>query len=582
MNKGPPQSIVILGGGTAGWIAACLLARKWGPLGTVITVLELPDIGIIGVGEGSTPQLRGFFRTLGIADEDWMPRCNATYKNGIRFHGWSDRAGYDSYFHPFQTELDYRTAPAFFFHSRAKRGGRDVWAHPDRFFLSEHLARQQLSPVSSENFPFDIAYGYHFDATLLGQVLREHATEKLGVVHLERTVRGVELDESGAVARLIADNGEAIAADFFVDCSGFRSVILQAAMAEPFVSFADNLFNDRAVTMPTANNPADGIACETRATALSAGWAWRIPLSHRAGNGYVYASDYLSADAAETELRTHLGLLDADVAARHLQMKVGRVERCWVKNCLAVGLSQGFIEPLEATALHIVQATVEGFIEAYEQGGFTEREAPAFNARIAARFEGIRDYIVCHYRVNQRRDTPYWCDNAANQSLSDLLKAIMTCWFTAGDLEQEIADQDIGRYYSALSWHCLLAGYGTFPDAAKLRPPEPGLPLANMQEIDDFIRRCAMNFGPHRSGVGGQGLSLRHFNPHQQRLNLHLRAGFGVQLRHHPVKRRGQAVLHLHRFEREEFLALGDGLALGDFDRDDPARHGGEDGAGGG
>jgi tryptophan 6-halogenase len=489
---------VILGGGTAGWMAACLIAKHWPQ--HKVTVVESPDIGIIGVGEGSTPQLKMFFETLGIREAEWMPKCNATYKAGISFHGWSDRPGFESYFHPFHTDLDGFTEHQFAYRTRARRTGRDVWAHPDRFFLPAKIAAERRAPIAPANFPFEIGYGYHFDAVLVGRMLREHAVGKLGVVHLERTVSDVVLDDTGTVSALRIDDNELISGDFFIDSSGFRGTIIQKALAEPFRPFAENLFNDRAVAMPTNDDDAD-IRSETRATALSAGWAWKIPLTNRAGNGYVYSSRYLDADAAETELRTHLGMLDADVEARHLQMNVGRVERSWVKNCLAVGLSQGFIEPLEATALHIVQATVEGFIDAYEQGGMTAANADAFNDRIARRYDGIRDYIVAHYRMNQRTDSSYWRDNAANDALSDNLKAIMTAWFTGADLAEEIARLDIARYYSSLSWHCLLAGYGTFPPDHKLTASAAGLALVEMSKIDTFIDGCALNFGSHKQAL---------------------------------------------------------------------------------
>ena len=489
---------VILGGGTAGWMAACLVAKRWPQ--HQVTVVESPDIGIIGVGEGSTPQLKAFFETIGLAEFEWMPKCNATYKAGISFHRWSERPGFESYFHPFHTQLDGFTEPQFALHTRARRTGRDVCAHPDRFFLPARIAADRRAPVAPGNFPFDIGYGYHFDAVLVGKTLREHAVGSLGVTHLERTVTEVMLTENGEVEALRTGDDELISGDFFLDASGFRGAIIQKALAEPFRPFAENLFNDRAVAMPTPSEDGD-IRSETRATALSTGWAWKIPLTNRAGNGYVYSSRHLDADAAETELRAHLGLLDADIETRHLQMNVGRVERSWVKNCLAVGLSQGFIEPLEATALHIVQATVEGFIEAYEKGGMSSANAQDFNAVIARRYEGIRDYIVAHYRMNQRSDSDYWRDNAANDALSDNLKAIMTAWFTGADLTEEIARLDVGRYYSSLSWHCLLAGYGTFPPDHKLAASTEGLALADMAQVDAFIGGCAMNFGSHREAL---------------------------------------------------------------------------------
>ena len=233
------------------------------------------------------------------------------------------------------------------------------------------------------------------------------------------------------------------------------------------------------------------------ATALEVGWVWKIPLTNRIGNGYVYSSAFKSADEAETELRIHLGMLDSDTPARHLKMNVGQVRRSWVRNCLAIGLAQGFIEPLEATALHIVQATVEGFMDAFEAEDFTDKGASILNTEIAARYDGIRDYIVAHYRVNGRSDTDYWRANAANQHLSDSLKEIMSCWFTGGDLKAEIAKQDIAKYYPALSWHCLLGGYGTYPDDAKIKPAEDGLALADMAKIDAFVAGCAQNFPSH-------------------------------------------------------------------------------------
>ncbi len=490
----------MLGGGTAGWMAANLFAHAWhgesGGRRAEVTVIESPDIGIIGVGEGSTPQLKAFFDRLGIAEAAWMPRCNATYKTGIAFHGWSNRAGCGQYFHPFPTEIDVHTQHAFFDHCAARRAGVAREAHPDRFFLPARLAAERRGPRADERFPFDVSYGYHFDAHLVGAMLRDHAVS-LGGRHLPVRVVSVQIGEDGNVSALIGEDGAAITGDIFVDCSGFRSLIAQEALGERFLPFAANLFNDRAVVMPTPADPA-GTNAHTTATAMSAGWVWDIPLTSRTGNGYVYASRYIDDDAAETELRRHLGMLDSDVATRKLEMKVGRVERSWTANCLAVGLAQGFLEPLEATALHIVQATVEGFISAYQQGGYSAQHRDAFNRSIAARYEGVRDYIVAHYRMNQRGDDDhrgdYWRDNARNDALSESLRALMTCWFTGGDIVAEIDRQGIGGYYSPISWHCLFAGYGVFPEDDRVRAARGG---NDMARIDDFLARCALNFAPH-------------------------------------------------------------------------------------
>lgn len=492
-----PLRVTIVGGGTAGWMAAAIMAKHWGQRAAV-TVVESPDIGIIGVGEGSTPQFKAFLDAQGLDEATWMPRCNATYKAGIRFSGWSERPGYESYFHPFVTALDTHTLPSFEFHTRARRTGRDVWAHPDRFFVPAAIAAQRKAPIASNNFPFPVGYGFHFDAVLVGRMLRDHCVGTLGVTHIEQTVVSAELrSDDGHIAALLCHDGERIGGDIFVDASGFRGLLIQQALGTRFIPFADNLFNDSAVAMPT-DRTSESLSVETGATALSAGWAWKIPLTNRYGNGYVYSSRYLSKEAAERELREHLGVGDAG-EARHLSMNVGRVEASWVKNCLAVGLSQGFIEPLEATALHIVQATVEGFCAAVDSGADDAREA--FNTPINARYDGIRDYIVCHYKVNQRTDTAYWRANAANQNVSDTLKAVLTAWYTGADMAAEIARLGIGGYYPSLSWHCLLAGYGTFPDDTKMRAPEPDLPIADMAQIDDFVRRCTMNFGDHAAHI---------------------------------------------------------------------------------
>ena len=496
-----PFRIVILGGGTAGWMAACLLAHHWRDERIEIRVIESSEVGIVGVGEGSTPQLKAFFKTLGIAETEWMPKCNATYKNGISFHNWSHAAGHDSYFHPFPSPIDAHTSPAFHFNSQLRRLGFDLVAHPDRFFLSAKLAHKQLAPLAAENFPFEIAYGYHFDAHLVGQFLASHAT-KLGVRRLDRKIAHVRLNQAGLVESLITTDGEEFAADFFIDASGFRGLILQQALGVKFVPFAENLFNDSAVVMPTPR-AKEGLASATKAIAMRHGWRWDIPLTSRTGNGYVYSSAYCTADEAEAELRAALGLLESDVSARGLKMRVGRVETHWAGNCLAIGLSQGFIEPLEATALHLVQTTIETFIAKFAQGGFTNRHEREFNALINARFEGVRDYIVCHYKMNLRSDTPYWIENAANTKLSNSLAQIFACWFSGGDIREEVRRQDIARYYHDVSWCCLIGGYGQYPK--DLRPPGAEEKRVDMAVIDDFVERCARNFSPHAQALGAMG-----------------------------------------------------------------------------
>lgn len=489
-----PASILVLGGGTAGWMSANILKQRWPA--TRVTVLESPEIGIIGVGEGSTPQLKAFFDSLGLAERDWMPACHATYKLGIEFRGWSRRPGFERYFHHFPSQVDEHTAAAFLHACSGRRQGLDLHGHPDRYFLNARLAAQRQGPHPDHNFPFLVSYGYHFDSYLLGGFLRDFGIRR-GIEHHEGTVAEVELTESGEVAALKTSDGRGLAADLYVDCSGFRAVIHQQALGVRFLPFASNLYNDAAVVMPTPAD-AEGPECQTVSTALRKGWVFRIPLTHRNGNGYVYSSRYCAAEEAEAELRAHLGLTDSAVSARHLKMRVGRVEHTWQRNSLAVGLSQGFIEPLEATALHLVLETVWRFADAIEAEGEAEARRQAYNTDIARRIEGIRDYIHCHYRVSQRDDTDYWRDCASNDALSPSLRKVLEAWFHGENVVREIHAQGIQHYYTPVSWHCLLGGYGTYPDDTRIRKATVAETRWDLQVIDDFIARCALNFRSHK------------------------------------------------------------------------------------
>ena len=491
------KNIVILGGGTAGWMTANLLQKKWRQRGIQISVVESPDIGIIGVGEGSTPLLKEFFDSLEISESEWMPQCNATYKNGISFNDWSTVPGYDSYFHPFPCSLDFATFGFLYKYTELRRKGADVLAHPNRFSLMAGLTERKLAPLPAENFPFHFQYGYHFDSVLIGKFLREKAKES-GVSHIEATVEKVEQESDGSIKSLLLNTGQILSGDFFVDCSGFASILLQKTLKVPFVSFAENLFNDSAVAIPT--DIETEIPAETLSTALSNGWAWKIPLTNRFGNGYVFSSKYCSPDEAETELRSHLNILESDVEARHLKMKVGRVHETWAKNCVAVGLSQGFIEPLEATALQFVYSTIEQFSQALEEGNFSGKNRDEFNARMNANFEGVRDYIVLHYKTNSRSDSQYWKDNRENQKISDNLRAMIECWYAIEDTQEALTRLNIGSYYSQRSWTCLLAGVGVFPKQENLVIPDKenvGMAMKDLKYVDDFIKGCSMNFESH-------------------------------------------------------------------------------------
>jgi tryptophan 6-halogenase len=480
-----PKHIAIVGGGTAGWMTANLLRHRWAGLGVEITLIESADIATVGVGEGSTPFMRHFFHTLGIEERDWMPACDATFKSSIRFPGWSSVPGYESYVHPFFSEADRELGNLFFTNACLRRRGQAADANPQDFFLAAELARQRRAPLGTD-------YAYHFDAGKLGAFLRTHAVG-LGVHHVVDTVARVEQHESGDIAALQLSSGVRIAADLFVDCSGFKGLLITETLGEPFHPYRDNLFNDRAIAIPTPLADGEDIPCETVSTALRHGWAWQIPLTARYGNGYVYSSDFVSDDKAERELREHLGAAAEGATARRLRMRVGRVKQHWRQNCVAIGLSQGFIEPLEATALMLIQLGVQQFIADLESDGFGRGRQAAYNERVNAMFEGVRDYVVAHYQLNTRRDTDYWRANRANRNISERLASLLEVWDRGGDFEAELERHGASLMYLRPSWYCLFAGMGRFP--AELRAAPQAITAAQARQR---LHQLARTFGSHR------------------------------------------------------------------------------------
>ena len=371
-------------------------------------------------------------------------------------------------------------------------------AHPDAFFLSNLLAQQRRAPRPDQHTDYQADYAYHFDAARIGDLLRDYAVTR-GVQHLTGTVGEVRCHDNGDIAGVTTAEQGAIDAEFFIDCTGFASVLICRTLGVPFNSYKQLLFNDRAVAMPTPLDTDGTLPSETISAALKYGWRWKIPLTNRFGNGYVYSSDFIDENAAEQELRTHLGLLDSPIPARHLKMRVGRVEQSWARNCLAVGLAQGFIEPLEATALMIVQDTVETFMTRYEQGGFSDRYRADVNEKINLIFDGVKNYVFTHYKLNSRTDTDYWNAARANPNVPAEVERIYAIWDRGGDLLAELRAQAGRQVYSPTSWYCILAGMGRFPQQPK--KPKRKLQVYDPAAVRTYCEQLLGHFPDHRAAL---------------------------------------------------------------------------------
>jgi len=489
-----PSKIIIVGGGTAGWMTACLMAHQLAQYGTGITLIESKKIGTVGVGEGSTPYLKEFFDLLNITEAQWMPACNATYKCGIGFPGWSTEPQYESYFHPFYSDLDGPLAKQFFDLCNARRTGGNVYAHPDDFFVASALVQQNKAPVSEAISPNKLMYAYHFDAELLGQFLRCHALQ-LGVHHIDEKVTDVSKNAEGNIALLQTQNSGQLRGDFFVDCSGFSGLLIQKTLGEKLVSYKKHLFNNSAVAIQTPLELDKPLSSYTVSKALSCGWVWQIPLANRYGNGYVYSSDYLDKEQAEQELRDVLGPAAQGQKALHLHWQPGRIEQHWKRNCLAIGLSQGFLEPLEAPMLFVVQKSIERFIELFTQCNFSDQKQDDYNKEINAMIDGTRDYLQAHYKLNSRQDTQYWRDNRDNPALSDTLRSILDKWFDGGNLDLVLHQNMHKLAYLKTSWYCLLAGKGRFTNTLK----QPKTNLTNQSVAAKLeIAKITASFHDHK------------------------------------------------------------------------------------
>ena len=458
------KNIVILGGGSAGWMAANLIALRLKKFAIKITVIESSKKGTVGVGEGSTPYLREFFEQLNIPEYEWMPACNATYKCGIRFPDWAPASEQSSYFHPFYSDADGTLAQQFFSQCNNRRQGHAAATNPDDYFITTYLANNKKAPKADVTLEGELTYGYHFDAVLLGEFLRAHAI-KLGVHHIDDEVTDIICNKAGDIAILQTEKSGPIRGDFFVDCSGFNGLLIQQTLGEKIQSFQDYLFNDSAVAIQTPHDNLNSLMCETESKATKHGWTWHIPLMNRMGNGYVYSSAHISKEQAEQELRELLGEQAEGKSALHLKWQPGRIEQHWKQNCVAIGLSQGFLEPLEAPMLYIIQRSIEEFIAHLIKGQLSSRFSSDFNDKINQIIDGTKDYLQAHYKLNTRQDSEYWRQCRDNPVMSDTLSDLLSAWQSTDNFDQALQTHNDKLSYLKTSWYCLFAGKGAFSDS---------------------------------------------------------------------------------------------------------------------
>ena len=453
MTAPPVRELVIVGGGTAGWMMAAAAALYLSDGTRRITLVESETIGTVGVGEATIPPIRDFNAMLGIDEREFLRATGGTYKLGIAFDGWS--AAGETYVHPFGRAGHDLNGVDFHMAWLKHRAATGVGPLGD-YWMAAVAARDArfAHPAADPRTPQgQLAYAFHFDAGRYAAFLRARA-EAGGVVRVEGKVAGVERDARGHVAALLLEDGRRVAGDLFVDCSGFRSLLLGAEMGVPFVDWSHWLPCDRAVAV--ASERRDPLMPLTRATAHDAGWRWRIPLQHRTGNGLVYASAHLSDDAAAARL---LAGLDAPATddPRVIRFATGRHERAWEGNVVALGLAGGFLEPLESTSIHLIQSGISKLLALFPDTGFAPVLRDEYNRLMAAQYDAVRDFVILHYHANGRVGEPFW-DALRDMALPDTLATRLALFREKGRVLRY--DDDL---FSIASWVAVLVGQGVLP-----------------------------------------------------------------------------------------------------------------------
>ena len=476
------QRVVIVGGGTAGWLSACLLAAQRTDL--VITLVEAPNIPTIGVGEGTWPTMRETLAKIGIDEAEFLRECDGSFKQGSRFDGWVDGSANDSYLHPFSPPP-----------SDEMRDLLSAWraTAPDISFAAamspQHAAcARDLAPRqrAMPDYAGALNYGYHLDAGKFAVLLARHATTRLGVTHISDEVTGIVAAQSGDIAALELRNHPAVPGDLFIDCSGHAAILIGGYCRTEWIDRSDVSFNDRAlaVQVPVASDAP--IAAQTIGTAHAAGWLWDIALPTRRGVGCVYASNYMSDDAAERVLRDYLSARapesDArDLNVRRLSFRTGHRAKFWNRNCLAIGLSAGFIEPLEASAIVLIELSLKALIDNFPtRRAVMDIHAARFNDIFRYRWDRIVDFLKLHY-VLSRRDEPYWRAQRAPENIPLRVVEQLALW---RDQPPSVWDfPRVDELFSAASQQYVLYGMGfSVPPNAKAHSPLAANRLAEVRK----------------------------------------------------------------------------------------------------
>jgi tryptophan 7-halogenase len=480
-SPGPVKHVVIAGGGTAGWMAAAALSKALTPLKMKITLIESDDIGTVGVGEATVPLIHGFNNMLGLNQAEFMAACNATFKLGIQFVDWG--AIGTSYFHPFtRYGLDLKNVNfhqvwlkyASMQQDKADAGVLDDY-NVGAVAAREHRFIHPISGDRQDSLP--LRYAFHFDASLYAQYLRRYS-EARGVRRVEGRITSVSQDAlSGRVQKLHLDRGETIEGDLFLDCSGFRGLLIEGSLEAGYEDWSHFLPCNRAIAVPceTVEPPVP----YTRSTADLAGWRWRIPLQHRVGNGYVYCSDFITDQEAEGRL---LNSLDGAPHSqpRRLTFTTGMRRKFWDKNVVAIGLAAGFMEPLESTSIYLIQAAVLRLLALFPDTGFDPAGQDEFNRATRVEYECLRDFLILHYKATRRDDTPFW-RYCRDMEIPDRLRHSIELFRSYGRF---MITED--QLFAPQSWLSVLMGQGITPQ--HYDPLADGLSEAEVEQHVRSIR----------------------------------------------------------------------------------------------